>query len=394
MKVLSLTFFCSCCISLAAQSTGSPESRNGWGPGEIGECFEEGNLPVRFRSGSFLIAGNSLYQKGRKSTCFAKILDFDFDVRGLSLSTLSDRRYISIWTGDQLLLCDSWTKAITYSSVTGSLNHFLAYPIEHVSGRQSSVGCIGELRREVDHEIVVGRASLPSLRDECPLPADQNPIRSGREVSGIDIGELTWALRSVNLDPDGAPSISDFLIDGADLWDYVAQVHADVESVDSVEKVKWNWFHYRRPKATLESRDFFLDLPHSLDTISPEVIRAALLFDQHGWNFTGFEETGVTLVNEADDTVFCHYRIGDVLGLPCRVRYHGVEFETFNINLARLVFQLLPEQAREGRDRQNVKFLFVLAHYLYEIRKQGMALTDSGDDVVTMPAGPNERLVE
>src|SRR5690606_16368388 len=114
-------------------------------------------------------------------------------------------------------------------------------------------------------------AHTPSFQDEVRQMQDGE----GNHVGEVDLSKLTSALHRVNREPHHLPEIVDFLIDESDIRAYQAKLRDDVLEIDSLGNRDLTRDDSPfAPEA--ERRDLFYSLPTMLDTISPDVVAAAL----------------------------------------------------------------------------------------------------------------------
>ena len=385
MNGLLLAAFICIAIDATAQPSDSEFLPFDADSGMVGECVDTADLAprlsIRANGGRYYVAGRSLYidtahrfLSDDRSRCLVKVADFDFEILGLDMGGGLFNQYLELWTGTETYRYDLRRGDVERFTAEGLLSSFLLHPIISATGVKGGYGCHGAGSREsVTHEAVEVDTTLPSLRHEHRPTSVRGEGR--REVNGVDLEELTRALRSVNLNPDRVPSLDECLIPDEDLTAYVERVKREVAQWEEIqergeENVLWYDLAWGALPTT-HSRDVYLGLVPGIDTVSPEVLREALRThrDGSGWTFTSYAR--VTLVNEANDTLHISFSIdgmGQPFNLPWKITRDTVEFRTYNIDLARLLMKLLPESEWRRDVNENVQLLYVIAAYLDRTR--------------------------
>ena len=356
-SLLLLLLFC-VPVSLCAQ--GDDEVNHGWGPGEIGDCLDRDYAADWFHTWhdghAYYVVGNSLYVEDESKACYRKSIDFHFDV----VDAYDAEESIILWTGSESYRYVYETGAVEYFSPVGALSSFLFYPVVSITALEGSYGCFGGNEESVTHDVVDADAALPSLRHE-----HRGGELNGR-VPGGDVGgeKLTRILRTINADPFQLPSFSDFDITDRDIDRYAERFDTLEDPLDLFNG--YEFYLYDGPM-TAERVEFLSQLRHSFDTISPSTLRAALLHNYDLWGSTSSYLVKGTVVNERGDSLFLSFRSSgpdQPYNLPLTIKYRGVEFQTYNVELGRLLYDLLPENEwRRGVD-QNAMLLVAIANYL------------------------------
>ena len=129
--------------------------------------------------------------------------------------------------------------------------------------------------------------------------------------------------------------------------------------------------YYREYLPTVDRRDVFADLPSQIDAVSGCIVAASLLHTLQGG--CGYHLEEITVVNGEGDSLVIYtssspYGPRPPLGLPWTIRYGESEFRTFNVELARLLMQLLPSDYRSARE-EKVDLLYAVAWQLGEMRR-------------------------
>ena len=365
MKTLMLVLLLCGSAALIAPQAAAQSDPNGWGPGEPGECVTLGEGEVRFMFESFRVVGNSLYVRERGADCFTKIIDLPFNVHGLDHMGWGSDEYMLFWSDQGAYRCGADGDSLVRIDAHGLLSAFLHHPIKRASATERHYGCHGCSNGEVDHDVV--RPAVPSLLHEM-RPAEERSQGGGR-INGIDVDDLMWALRSVDIDPWRAPSVDAFEIDEGDLRVYAERVASDVERGYESD---WDYF-LDFPPPTPDNHDIFLDLPAILDTISPETIRAALIGHRNGLDISITDHYDITLVNATGDTLYCSFTSdgpSQPFCLPWTIRYGDAEFQSYSVELATLLMKLLPENEYRSEREEKIDLLYVIAKYLGEVRSR------------------------
>ena len=364
MKTLTFVLFLSFSAALVLLEAAIHVDPNGWGPGKPGECVTLQKQEVRFDIGWCWVVGNSLYKLERGGGCVVKVVDLPFHVIGLDHIGWGSDEFLIFWSDQAAYRCRVSGDSLEQINAFGLLSGFLIHPIVRASVTEGHFGCYYRDVDEIDHDVV--QVTIPSLLHEVGSAGERSEVT--RQINGIDLEELTWALRSVNIDPWRAPSIDAFEIDEADLRAYAERVAADIEEGDDDE---WDFPDF--PTPTPDNRDIFTDLPALIDTLSPDAIRAALIEHRNRYTSSSSSSYDVTLVNTEGDTLHCSFTSNgptQPFCLPWTIRYGDEEFQSYSVELARLLMKLLPEKEYRTEREQKVDMLYVIAEYLGEVRSR------------------------
>ena len=329
--------------------------------------------------GSFLerysLVGKSLYRHvGRKMVQLEKLADLSFEVRGADLGYSRGERVILLWTGASSYRCFVETGAIEPVPSFGLMGKFLARPIVSVSGERLVSGCGGKSVTMKNHE--ASSRSLPSLRHE--ITTREKRLQDELMFNGVSTLEISRVLRGVNLDPESVPTLADFDINHRDLRLYEKEI---LEAVEKDRAHQRAWAAYRsdssleaRPIRTwtavedpsIKTADTYLNLLRWYDTVSADVVRAALVKDRLSYLATGSTTLSVLLVNDVGDTLRCTSRSAihfAPYALPWTIHVAGESYQTYSVELARLLIRLLPER-KVDLDLENARLLRVVGAYL------------------------------
>lgn len=388
MRLLTILFLLTAVIDLLSQDGHTDLHRYSIGPGVNGECVDADDLQIRLstkgltfvgekgESCCFNISGNSLYIEYSQSECYLKIGDIHDDVLGIAYNYRNE--YLSIWTcNDEYRYVDS-TGLIERFSFYGSLSSFLAYPVKSISAVCGIRNCFG-----VDEETITHVVSDPAPDSDSTFPSlryEHKPVTDisdrGSHINEIDAGELARILRIVNVDPNRVPSLGDFDINEEDVAEYIRQVE---------RRIEWEKPELSRYGSTVaekeKSKEFYRGLLNCFDTVRSDVIQTVLLsltWSRYSWR--GIYK--VRVINEVNDTLLCFMYPSDLrqpYNLPWTIHYDGEEFQTFNVDLARILMKLLP-----GHDLQPCKeainksqLLCDVADYLFAEKKAVQGNTSS-----------------
>ena len=363
--MLALLFFCGS-MMIVSEATAQDDAYDG-GPTKREECVTPPKADFHFDAGFYRVVGNTVYEVDMWTDCHVKIFDLPFAVQGFDQVGWSREEGFLFWSDGTAYRCDATGESFERIDAAGLLTRFLHHPIEWVSATDGYSGCGGGGVDNVDHEIVEVDAAVPSLLHEV-RPAEERPEKI-RRVNGIDLEDLTWALRSVDIDPWRPPSAVEFAFDAGDLRAYTERVTADIKRLR--EGSVSDFVDY--PAPTSDDYDIFTVLPTILDTLSPEIVRAALVAHRTEWRSTSSYSYRVTLVNAVGDTLICTFASDgptQPFALPWTLRYGDAELQSYNVELARLLMKLLPEKEYRTEREHKVDMLYVIAEYLGEVRSR------------------------
>lgn len=344
---------------LAQDRTCGPDAP---GPGAIGDTFDLTSLDIRLFDWDYCFVGSSLYTEVRSqphASFFRKIAELPIPVLAFESVRFSEDSILGLWTGEAEYSFNVKRSTLTKVDAYGLLSPFLAYPVvaADVGTRWSTCGGGGSI--ETTHEALPD--PLPSLRDEVRIDDDDG--LSGVMINGVNLAELTWRLRSVNLDPHRLPSLREFTFDAEALLAYYERVADDLRYGNlRNDTVLLTTLYF--PFTVGRRSDFFLGLPKKIQDIGPEITGPSLLNFEGMWASTsGYFET-VALVNRIGDTLFCTYRSSR---RPSRLipfwtlRYGETEFRCFDPALSRMLTELLPEGRPDRELEEKVDFLYAVA---------------------------------
>ena len=332
------------------------------GPGAIGDTFDLTSLDLRLFDWQYCFVGNSLYHRvwSRSSAIFVrKIAELPIPVLAFETPRSGGDSILTFWTGDAEYSFNVKRSTLKKVDAYGLLSSFLAYPVVAADVGTSWSTCGGGGSIERTHEALPD--PLPSLRDEVRIN-DVGEL-SGMMINGVNLAELTWRLRSVNLDPHRLPSLREFTFDAETLLAYDEQVADDLRFGRRRHDTVLLTALYFPFTVALRS-DFFLGLPKGIQDIGPEITGQSLLKFEGMWGSTsGYSET-VALVNRIGDTLLCTYwssRRPSRLIPFWTLRYGETEFRCFDPALSRMLTELLPEDRPDRGRKERVDFLYAVA---------------------------------
>ncbi len=179
---------------------------------------------------------------------------------------------------------------------------------------------------------------------------------------------MTRILRAVNADPNQLPSLGDFEITEGDIYRYGERFDTLADPFDLYN----DYTFYLYDDHVSEDRvEYLSQLRNSFDTVSSSTVRAALVSNLSLWGSTSSYLVKGTVVNEIGDSLFISFRSNgpaQPYNLPLKVQYRGVEFQTFNAELGRLLSELLPKHEWRSEANQNDQLLVAVAIYLESLR--------------------------
>lgn len=344
----------------------------------IGDCIDANDLQVQLQTRRYIVSGTSLYKAPSGSDCYIKVGDVDNDVVAIHYSYW--RRCLVLWTTDDEFRYYDSSNVIERFSSYGLLSSFLARPIIGLSATRSYYGCFGGSTEEVMHPISTSEDALPSLRHEH-RPSGMDPDRR-YYANGVDAEELTRVLRIVNTEPNVVPSLAECDVDHGDIAEYARRVKEGIGT-------SWDLafaFERKTPEEKNQAKEFYLGLVNRFDTVRPNVVRAALMHHYNLWTSTATMSSTVTIVNDFNDTLLLSFSSSgpsQPYNLPWTIQYGGEQFKTFNIDLARILMKMLPNQDEpvNVEDTENPHLLHVIADYLYSKHQeaQKVGLSDTTD---------------
>lgn len=339
------------------------------GPGRIGDCLDVDSIEIGPSSVWYCVVGRSLYERNHRESCIKKIFEVPFSVEGIDEEWVSSGKAVRLWSGGSLYLYDVKTGVLTEAVNSGFLGSFLFHDIATASGETGHYGCFGGGSETVDHEALDADQALPSLRDEV-RPRERESKKSGMVINGVSTEDLIWALRSVNQQPHRAPDLLDLDLDQEDLRAYADRVASDRRALEGQEVAEEYDFiaRFDNPSGpTGETIETYEALPRILDTLSPGVLRAALIARRDSWSSTNSSSNSVTLVNKVNDTLHIRFRTDgpdQPFSLPWTIEYGDEVVQTYSIELARLLMPLLPREGEWDERGEKVELLYAVAWYL------------------------------
>ena len=373
MKVLLFSTLLLLSYSLSAQPVGNDPGM--WGPGEVGDCLTARELGIK-RLYQWDLVRNSLYVSSNpfnyseSPTCLEKVADFPARVLRIDCNWWNRYRWLSVWTEEGEYQYNLETRELREVEPFGALTPFLAWPLAGIQASTSLAGCNGGRTREIEHQVSDVDVAVPSLRDEVRPMID--PTERGAAVNGVDAENLTRALQSVNQDPYRLPSFAEFNFDEEDLLAYQERVAENLEGLRDRAPLSELAMLVRRPFApTLDEEDLYVGLPTMLDTLDSDILVPALFARMDAIRISGSTTYTVHLINVAADTLTCiFHRRGSrqPFNLPWTIRYGETEFRTFNIELARMLMKLLPEDRYRDEKEEKLDLLYAVAWRLAVIR--------------------------
>lgn len=339
------------------------------------DCIPLDDKSVRAQVSYYVVSDTVLY-KQRRQNCFESVVEVADGVVAMHFNW--NTQCLILWTAtDEYRYYDSSGVIETYTSY-GLLSPFLSRPVKTILASYNVSGCEDSYYEEANISVVDGDKGFPSLRHEH-RSTEGSPIASSNSVSVTDIGRI---LRTVNLEPDLPQSLADCNIDEDDFSEYARQVRDE-------KGVSFQFF-WKEGDSTLnvaeQEKAFRLGLLECFDTVSFDVIRAALT--QQRWTWTTTSRSELVFVNDVNDTLYATYITNGgsmPYHLPWKIRYGGEEFYSFNIDLARILMKMLPNRSEtmDTESAQNVHLLHVIADYLYSKHQEAQrgALSDTVDSV-------------
>ena len=372
--MLMILLLC-CCSIAAAQDVEDGENPYEWGPGEIGECVDTAGLDSRYIGPSLYVIGSSLYEREISRSCFTKLTDLPIVVRDVeSFWDRSVGRMLRFWSDDRVYRYHLAKGELEEVVAQGVIRPFLAAPIVGVAGRIRHSGCFGGNTEEIDHTPVDVEQAVPSMRDEVRVIAEAP--RTRREINGVALEDLTWALRAVNADPYRVPTLEEFGIDeeALDLYreeirDYDTAIAAAAakkrgEEVNG-EDIRWDLLtSWGRLGPDARSITHCRALPDMMAEVDANLVRTALRTHKDLYGSTSSVAYTIDLVNENGDTLRCSFETDGPYTpycLPWTISYRGEEFQTYSIDLARHLMQLLPNADEWSEQEAKVDLLFAVA---------------------------------
>ncbi len=346
------------------------------GPGRLGECVpwvEVRDSGWEVSEGYYIVAG-SLYEGPLlEDSCMRKVEDFPYDMYDI-YSTGVFGESVRLWNGRTEYRFQPERGRFEECDDVGFLTPFLDHAVVEVVAAEKSIGCFGGLLGKVHYSVAAndgGRKMLRSTFEKGPILENATSRNSAHDVS---LDDLIWHLRSLNSTPYRTHSLSDIEWDAADLKACVARVARDLTCLPwqlrDEDEVPPD-FESAPVSPSCDQRGFYFMLPGILDRISPGIVRRALL----GHTRAGYSTSGhlftVTVVNDAAEELrfsFGTYGPKQPYNMPWEVEYNGHSFHTYNVELARLLMQLLPRAYEWNEREEKVDLLYVVAWYLGEMR--------------------------
>lgn len=236
-----------------------------------------------------------------------------------------------------------------------SLKNFLKYPLKSVVITTSSVEAYFKtsmLKYEWVNNSTLRAGSIIESNSNDNLLNPRQPKSINNIISSLPIDSV---LRHISRHPDSMPGIADFRISAIDKKQYL-------KMVDSFARLGAD--NERR----IGHMSFYRNVPALLDTISRELLKEVLdagNSEPAGDNFT------IHFVNSNNDTV--HIR-SEYTGspsawhLPWHVEYKGRHFDSYSIELSRLVKNCLPKEFQGRYIFSNKHLLMDIADYFYLYR--------------------------
>lgn len=328
-------------------------------PNVTDECVDDKDLLIHWEVADFIVSGNCLYKLVPQTDCYAKVGEVNGEVVGIDYSG----DYLVLWTNNEEYRCPDSTGVIERFSAYSLLSPFLARPLKSIVAVQGVINCLGSKFDSVSRPVNSATDSLPFFKHEHR----SSDLRSKRasQFNGADVGELIRVLRIVNTEPNRVPSLAEFKVSKEDLAEYTRRVKEDLGS-------RWDFRHNDSDEKDKISRakEFYLGLLPNFDTVSPNVLRAALLDHYNSWASFASDHYSIEFVNDFNDTLsisFITNGPSPPYMLPWTISYGGVEFMSFNVDLARILMNMLPnnDEGESVEAKENTALLFAIADYLY-----------------------------
>lgn len=278
----------------------------------------------------------------------------DFNI--VNLNPISDSIAI-IWDGDQNYLYSLADHKLSPHKLDQPIKELLSNKITTLKIKAGSRGCFHGYADEITYTLKGDTYQSAETSMHKRLGGSEK-IKFNRIIQKQ---QLMNVVNELNTNPDKVSALQEFNISKNDLKNYKSMV------------AKWRTSNYHRSiHGKKIDKKFYYAIVDRLDTISTQTLRMILGRDEnmHSTTSNSFE---VLFINEAKDSLrgFQYYYVDATpYHLPLRFKYKNQYFNSYNVNLARLIGYALPEKFKDKRVFDNKYLIKAIADYYYYLETE------------------------
>ncbi len=353
---------------------------------DTSRCLQWFDLGNPWSSGALALVENTLYisskcDRGRgHDLCLQRIKEFErplMGVRGGYNYATRDGLVFRAWSEQGEYHFTSHDLSPVKVEAAGIISPFVAFPIVSAGGWQNTYGCVIRKPDTVEHPVEIRQVESPTPSMKHEVSPTRLLLVEKREVNGVDLEDLRWALRHINVDPSRIPHLEEFGFSEEELIRYVDTLSADIEKLHNpeLEASALPYLRTTRPYGPLTDRsDIYRALPGLISSIGPDVVGPAISL-RLATPLRVASRHRVVLVNEVEDTLICEFENHGYqpmpFNLPWTIHYRGQSFLSFNPELARMLIALLPKETERNLADDARDLLYTIGWYLAEQRAEG-----------------------
>jgi|GEM_PF-6236918 len=242
------------------------------------------------------------------------------------------------------------------------LKKFLKYPVKSIRLSEHFASCVSDTRDILQYSLCGDNKYCPqfyAVNVNDGQVKERDIVAFSREPQSIDWQAI---LSNINNDHSKLPAVADLGFTDADINRYLAMV-------DSMEGQTRDRVGFLRRGTFVIDTPFYRNIIYSLDTLKPKTLISSLKFSDT-WR-TSADLFQVHLVNEQNDTLIIqHMNWGEyrTLFLPWTIKYKGLEFYSYDVQLSRNIAKLLPGKQRFNKLFDKSDMLLSIADYLYDLK--------------------------
>lgn len=154
-----------------------------------------------------------------------------------------------------------------------------------------------------------------------------------------------------------------FNIDEQDIAEYAQQIKEDIEnSVDD----EWNSYGQTATERA-RTQEFYPGLRSCFDTVGPDIVQGTLVISFNLWSSLVSNKYEIEVINDINDTARFISLSDSPYHLPWSIKWGGITFETFNIELAKVLMSMFLNHGEpiHTEATENPRLLRLVADYLY-----------------------------